>query len=53
MLPINTIIGHNQLTDIFLLGLAVHHLGKLATLDQRIPASVIENGVDALELIEI
>ena len=47
------VLGHNQLTDIYLLGLAFHHQGKLATLDQRIPASLIEGGAAALELIDI
>lgn len=47
------VLGHNQLTDIYLLGLAVHHQGKLATLDQRIPASLIAGGLAALELIDI
>jgi toxin-antitoxin system PIN domain toxin len=28
------IIGHNQVTDAYLLALAVHHRGKLATLDR-------------------
>lgn len=44
-------ITHNQVTDVYLLGLAVHYGGKLATLDRTIPASVIANGTDALEII--
>jgi predicted nucleic acid-binding protein len=28
--------GHQQVTDAYLLGLAIHHKGKLATLDQRL-----------------
>ena len=44
---------HSQITDIYLLGLAVHKGGKLATLDQRILASLIEGGDQALELINI
>jgi toxin-antitoxin system PIN domain toxin len=30
------LLGHQQTTDAYLLGLAIHHNGKLATLDQRI-----------------
>jgi uncharacterized protein len=30
------IVGHQQVTDAFLLGLAIHRQGKLATLDKRI-----------------
>jgi len=29
--------GHNQITDAYLLGLAFHHRGKLATFDRSIP----------------
>jgi hypothetical protein len=36
-----------------LLGLAVTKKGKLATLDQRIPATVIQGGQDGLEVISI
>jgi toxin-antitoxin system PIN domain toxin len=53
MLPQDLVVSHNQLTDIYLLGLAVHNQGRLATLDQRIPASLLKMGVEALELIDI
>lgn len=53
LLSPNVVLGHNQLTDVYLLGLAIHHQGKLATLDQRIPEDVIEGGAAALELIAI
>jgi uncharacterized protein len=29
--------GHNQITDVYLLALAIHHRGKLATFDRSIP----------------
>ena len=45
------IISHSQITDIYLLGLAVHKKGKLATLDQRIPIDVVRGGLQGLELI--
>ncbi|KXJ98292.1 MAG: twitching motility protein PilT [Acidobacteria bacterium OLB17] len=31
------IFGHKQLTDIYLLGLAMHKRGKFITFDQRVP----------------
>jgi toxin-antitoxin system PIN domain toxin len=47
----DAVITHGQITDVYLLGLAVHKRGKLATLDQRIPADVVRGGRQALELI--
>jgi len=32
----NRLYGHQQVTDAYLLGLAIHHKGKLATLEQRL-----------------
>jgi len=47
----DALITHTQITDVFLLGLAVHKGGKLATLDQRIAAVAVQRGSEALELI--
>jgi toxin-antitoxin system PIN domain toxin len=47
----DALITHSQITDVFLLGLAVHKKGKLATLDQRIPADAVRGGRKALERI--
>jgi toxin-antitoxin system PIN domain toxin len=47
----DAIITHAHVTDVYLLGLAVHKKGKLATLDQRIPAEAVRGGRKALELI--
>lgn len=47
------VVVHQQLTDVYLLGLAGGRGGKLATLDQRIPAEVIAGGPAALELIAV
>ena len=33
--------GHRQLTDLYLLGLAVKNNGRLASFDQRIPISAV------------
>ena len=45
------IITHAHISDVYLLGLAVHKNGKLATLDQRIPFDSVRGGKEALELI--
>ena len=46
------ITGHQQITDIYLLGLAVRHGGRLATFDRSIPLkAVVGAGPDRLELI--
>lgn len=46
-----TLLTHNQLTDAYLLGLAVAHGGKLASFDQHIPVTAVTDGAQALELI--
>lgn len=49
---VSKIQGHRQLTDLYLAGLAVHHLGKLATFDTRIPiVGLINPPADILEII--
>ena len=45
------IFTHAQMTDVYLVGLAVHKKGKLATLDRRIPTHAVRGGQEALELI--
>jgi predicted nucleic acid-binding protein len=30
------IVGHQQITDAYLLALAIHHRGRLATMDENI-----------------
>ena len=47
------VITSAQLTDAYLLGLAAHKQGKLATLDQRIPSSAVRDGQQALETIPL
>ncbi|MGA2743822.1 MAG: TA system VapC family ribonuclease toxin [Candidatus Sulfotelmatobacter sp.] len=41
--------GHQQITDAYLLALAIHHRGKLATLDQGIRAWGAGAGVEVIE----
>ena len=43
---------HSQVTDLYLLGLAAHKGGKLATLDQHIPVQAVQGGGEALELVQ-
>jgi uncharacterized protein len=47
------LVGHQQVTDAYLLGLAIHRGGVLATLDQRIAALMETRSADrkALEIV--
>ena len=44
--------GHRQVTDVYLLGLAVAHAGRLVTLDARIPLSAVR-GAQSAHLVEL
>lgn len=44
-------ISPNHITDIYLLGLALSHGGKLLSFDQRIPLGLLKGGAQAFELI--
>ena len=44
-------LSPSQTTDVYLLGLAVKHGGKLATLDNSIPTSVVLRGEQVLEVV--
>ena len=46
----NRILGHNQITDAYLLALAVHHGGALATFDHRVALSAVR-GASARHLM--
>ena len=52
LLEPDVVVSHNQVTDLYLLGLAVHNGGKLATLDRRIPGNAVRGGMKALEVID-
>ena len=45
------VVTHAQITDIFLLALAVNRAGGLATFDARIPTAAMLGGERALELV--
>lgn len=47
------IAGHRQITDAYLLGLAIRHGGHLATLDKGIRSLLTASTRDALELIPL
>lgn len=36
------LLGHQQVTDAYLVALAIHHKGKLATLDQRVGEMLVD-----------
>lgn len=46
-------VTHSHVTDVYLLGLAVHKGGNLATLDSRIPVAAVQGGVEAIEVIPV
>lgn len=48
-LPLNP----RHVTDVYLLGLAAEHRGKLATLDRRIPLSAVRQGPEAIEWLDV
>ncbi|HEX9370805.1 MAG TPA: TA system VapC family ribonuclease toxin [Roseiflexaceae bacterium] len=48
---LGALVTHTQITDVFLLALAVSKGGKLTTLDRRISTAAVQNGGEALELV--
>ena len=46
------LLESGQLTDAYLLALAVHHGGQLVTLDQRLNSAAVVGGSEALRLID-
>ena len=45
------LLSHTQVTDSYLLALALHHGGKLASFDRKLVADAVVNGPDALVLL--
>jgi len=47
LFDLDGVFGHHQLTDIYLLGLAVRHKGVLATFDRKIPCAAVKGATAA------
>ena len=45
------VLAHGQITDVYLLALAVHYQGLLVSFDARINTGVVQGGQQALQLI--
>ncbi len=52
VVPTEQLVGHRQVTDAYLLGLARHHQGRLVTLDRGL-AALLPPGRAPLDLLEI
>jgi hypothetical protein len=50
-LLLKNLLGHKQVTDSYLVALAVAHGGKLVTLDKRLSVHAVVGGVNGLEVI--
>jgi uncharacterized protein len=48
---LSRVVGHNQVTDLYLAGLAQYYGGKLATFDQSIPVTAVVGATH--ELVEL
>jgi toxin-antitoxin system PIN domain toxin len=46
------LLHHGQITDTYLLALAVHHQGRLVSFDRRLSPRAVRGGEDALHLID-
>ncbi len=46
------LLHHGQITDTYLLGLAVHHQGRLVSFDRRLSLRAVRGGEEALQLID-
>jgi len=47
----STLLSHKQVTDSYLLGLALAHHGKLASLDSKLSTTAVRHGKNGLLLI--
>ena len=46
------LLHHGQITDAYLLALAVHHQGRLVSFDKRLSSRAVRGGEEALLLID-
>lgn len=47
------VITPTQITDVYLLGLAAHRGGKMATFDRRVPVHAVPGGSQSIEFIPV
>ena len=54
-IPTELLVGHRQVTDAYLLGLAIRHIGRLITLDRGVSALIPSGspGFNALEIVPL
>lgn len=50
-IDLNRIAGNKQITDLYLLGLAVRHKGRFTSVDRHIPADLVQGGAEAYEVV--
>lgn len=50
---LSRVAGPRQLTDVYLLALAIEHGERLATLEQNFPAAGVPSGLAALERVDL
>ena len=48
---LSRLVGHKQITNLYLLGLAVRGKGRFSSVDRHIPAELIQGGVEAYEVV--
>jgi toxin-antitoxin system PIN domain toxin len=55
LVPTELLVGHRQVTDAYLLGLSIHHKGKLVTLDRGVAALLASDSahLKALEIVSL
>jgi predicted nucleic acid-binding protein len=51
-IELNRMLSANQVTDSYLLALAIAHGGQLATFDRRLIPDAVKNGAQGLHLIQ-
>ncbi|MCH8923860.1 MAG: PIN domain-containing protein [Planctomycetes bacterium] len=54
LFDVGQLSGHQQITDLYLVGLAAHRGGTLATFDTRIPTAALQNSTtDVVEIVPV
>jgi uncharacterized protein len=50
-IDLSRLAGHKQITDLYLLGLAVRRKGRFASVDRHIPSELVPGGAEAYEVV--